>query len=81
MLAGFVDPSGLYSNGVTLGEVRYICQGLMDKVLRLKKGTQGAIVYKTGKAVLIGTYEAPQTAEECSVQVGKMADYLINTGF
>ena len=46
-----------------------------------KKGQGGVHITKTGKAVIIGVYDAPIIPSECAVVVEKLADYLIGVGY
>ena len=46
-----------------------------------KKGPGGVTIYKTAQAIIIGTYNENMAAGTNSIQVGKIADYLKESGY
>lgn len=52
-----------------------------DEMMAGKKGAGGVSIFKTGQALIIGTYNDKMTTGQNSTQVGKIADYLKEAGY
>jgi profilin len=49
--------------------------------MRLKKGAGGAIIVKTGAAIILATYDDSIQPGQCSNVVEKLGDYLRTVGY
>ncbi|KCV68452.1 hypothetical protein H696_04746 [Fonticula alba] len=66
---------------VNLAGVNYILLRFEDKSVFLKKGKEGAVIAKTDRAVIIGTYGDGVSPGNANVAILKMADYLSEAGY
>lgn len=78
-----IDPSQLYTNGITLGQAKY-------KFLRVDPGRAivfrnesqgGGVAVKTNKCVIIGTYNNGMEPGDCCSVIEKIADQFIMVEF
>eukprot|EP01091_Cochliopodium_minus_P016207 TRINITY_DN59_c0_g1_i1.p1 TRINITY_DN59_c0_g1~~TRINITY_DN59_c0_g1_i1.p1 ORF type:complete len:127 (-),score=46.61 TRINITY_DN59_c0_g1_i1:66-446(-) len=79
--AGFGNNSLFQSGGIVLGGAKYMFLRSQDHTVIGKKGQGGVHISKTGKAIIIGIYEAPTIPSEAAIVVEKLADYLIGVGY
>ena len=78
---GFNDPSAFQADGVRIGGDRYIYLTSDGTVMRIKKGAGGAIIVKTGQAIILASYNDTIQPGQCSVVVEKLGDYLKSVGY
>eukprot|EP00128_Syssomonas_multiformis_P007780 Colp12_sorted_trinity150504_noHs@6208 len=76
------DPSALAGTGVVLAGTKYMfLRGEKDRSVYAKSKDGGAIVVKTGQAVIVAVYEGGIQPGACAAVVEKLADYLIEVGY
>jgi len=82
LLEGFHNCDRLRGDGApTIGDERFIFLRGDDECLNLRKGSGGACVHKTEKALIIGQYNENMSAGANNLQVGKIADFLREAGY
>ncbi|OQV17477.1 putative Dynein light chain 2, cytoplasmic [Hypsibius exemplaris] len=69
----FNDASGFQANGAILGGSKYIFLTTDGTVMRLRKGSGGAIVVKTSQAIILATYDESIQPGQCSTVCEKLA--------
>eukprot|EP01091_Cochliopodium_minus_P016210 TRINITY_DN59_c0_g1_i4.p1 TRINITY_DN59_c0_g1~~TRINITY_DN59_c0_g1_i4.p1 ORF type:complete len:127 (-),score=34.74 TRINITY_DN59_c0_g1_i4:48-428(-) len=79
--AGFRNIPLFQSGGIVLGGTKYMFLRSQDYTVIGKKGQGGVHISKTGKAIIIGIYEAPTIPSEAAIVVEKLGDYLMGVGY
>ena len=80
-VAGFDDASGLRASGIKLAGEKYMYLRNDEEMMCGKKGQGGVCIFKTGQAIMIGTYNQDMSPANNTKEVGKMADYLKEVGY
>eukprot|EP00123_Amoebidium_parasiticum_P022541 comp8962_c0_seq1/m.4160 comp8962_c0_seq1/g.4160 ORF comp8962_c0_seq1/g.4160 comp8962_c0_seq1/m.4160 type:complete len:129 (-) comp8962_c0_seq1:205-591(-) len=76
------NPTPLYSGGIHLAGQKYqFLRAEEGRSLYGKLGENGCVIVKTNQAIVIGIYEKPLPAGNCTLTVEKLADYLIENGY
>jgi len=81
IVGGFKDASNLRAHGIHAATEKYFTLKADDRSIYGKKGAGGIVCVRTGKAVLLGTYDDKIQPGQCANVVEKLADYLIENGF
>merc|ERR1711916_43119 len=77
----FNDASGIFSNGIHCGGVKYMTIKADNRSIYGKKGAGGIACVKTNQAILIGAYDENIQPGQCATVVEKLADYLIENSY
>lgn len=78
---GFQDSTPFQSDGLRIASERYVFLNCDGSVMRARKGASGAIIVKTGQAIILATYNDQIQPGQCSNVVEKLGDYLKNAGY
>ena len=81
LVAGFDDPSGLRRSGIIVAWTKSMFIQQNEDVIIGKLGQGGITIFKTGQALLIGTYSQDMTLANSVKEVGNMAGYLREVGY
>lgn len=82
LINGFTDPNGLRSEGLHIGDTRYVIIKSDERsIYGRAKDSSGFVAVKTGKAAIIALYDGGQVAGEAAKVVEGLADYLIGVGY
>jgi profilin len=81
LLQKYDKPSMFECEGAVLANVKYMYLSKLDRVVRLKKGTNGAHCIKTVQALIVCVYDHPTPAEQCASVTEKLGEYLISCGY
>lgn len=77
VVKGFSQPSGSY----LIEGQKYMQLQATDTTINGKLGKGGFVAEKTGMAVVIGVYQEPIQPGSAAVTVGKLADFLRESGY
>ncbi|CAI2355542.1 unnamed protein product [Caenorhabditis sp. 36 PRJEB53466] len=77
----FEQYDALLGTGLRFEGQKYLILNADEDRIIGKQGASGFFVYKTGKAVIIATYEQGLQPEMCSKVVGALADYFKGVGY
>lgn len=66
----------LYSDGIYIAGVKYVFSNKGSRSLYARKGTEGVIIVKTAKTILIAHHNDKMIAGNCSSVIEELADYL-----
>ena len=81
LAAGFDDPSGLRSRGIVVAGTKFMFIQQNAEMIIGKLGQGGITIFKTGQALIMGTYNQDMTSALSVKEIGKMADYLREVGY
>ena len=81
LVAAYSDPSAIQASGFYIAGVKYFVIRADDRSIYGKKGATGVAAVKTTQAVVIGTYDETMQPGQCTNEVEKLADYLIENGY
>ncbi|MEU6622932.1 profilin [Streptomyces litmocidini] len=76
----FKEPSRAFSAGATVNGVKYTVFQATPPSIYSKNGANGAILFQTGKVVLIGVYDRTQQPGNAAQAVEKLGYYLLDNG-
>ena len=79
--AGFDDASALRASGIILAGKKFMYLRNDEEMMCGKAGQGGVTIFKTGQAIIMGTYNQDMTSAMNTKEVGKMADYLKEVGY
>ena len=80
-VAGFDDASGLRASGIMVAGKKYMYLRNDEEMMCGKQGQGGICIFKTGQALIMGTYNQDMSPANNTKEVGKMADYLKEVGY
>lgn len=82
LINGFTDPNELRSEGLHIGDTRYVIIKSDERsIYGRAKDSSGFVAVKTSKTVIVGMYDGGQVAGEAAKVVEGLADYLIGAGY
>jgi len=81
IVAGFDDAAGLRASGILIAGEKYMYLRNDEEMMVGKKGQGGICIFKTGQALIMGTYNQDMSPANNTKEVGKMADYLKEVGY
>jgi len=81
LISGLSNPATFQSNGVVIGQEKYMYLQSDDSQIQGKKGAKGISVAKAGKCLIIGVYADGQQPGNCRQQVERIRDYLVGVGY
>jgi hypothetical protein len=81
LVAGFEDPSGLRSRGIVVAGTKFMFIQQNAEMIIGKLGQGGITIFKTGQALIMGTYNYDMSPALSVKEVGKMADFLREEGY
>ena len=81
MIGKFGNTDQLAMSGLSIGQKKYMYISSTEKVIRLKKGTSGCHIIKTGQTFIVCRYNEPIMPEQAAMVTEKLGDYLIEVGF
>ena len=80
-VAGFDDNSALRASGIMIAGKKFMYLRNDEEMMCGKAGQGGIVIFKTGQACIMGTYNQDMTTGMNTKEVGKMADYLKEVGY
>jgi diphthamide biosynthesis methyltransferase len=82
LIVSSISDSSKMSNGVTVGQERYILVRNDPGIsIMLKKGQSGLVAYKSSQCVIIAFHDPNVKAEVVLTAIGKVIDYLSRHGY
>ncbi|KAF8427794.1 hypothetical protein EV426DRAFT_529113, partial [Tirmania nivea] len=81
IVKGYSDPLPLYSNGVWINGVKYLCIKADDRSIYGRKDKEGVCCVKTKQAILVAHYPEGVQSGDAAKVVEQLADYLIGVGY
>jgi len=73
IVAGFDDASGLRASGIMIAGKKFMYLRNDEEMMVGKAGQGGICIFKTGQALIMGTYNQDMAAAMNTKEVGKMA--------
>ena len=68
-------------NGIVFAGTKYYYISGFDRVMRGKKGKMGLHSMRTETAIVVATYDEPNTAQHIATIVEKLGEFLISYGY
>lgn len=82
IILGFGKPNEILGSGAKINGTTYIATKADKNIMLFKHGRDGAVCFKTAKAVIISKFnEADATPEQVVTATQKFAEYLKGLGF
>ncbi|KYQ96924.1 profilin I [Tieghemostelium lacteum] len=81
IVQNFADPSKFTAEGTVLGGKKYMTLKADNRSVYAKLGAGGAVLVKTGQAILIGLYDDKLQPGAASQIVEKLGDYLVENNY
>ncbi|MFJ8432505.1 profilin [Kitasatospora sp. NPDC094019] len=81
LVALYKNPGDAFTNGVTVGGVKYTVGIKADaRSIYVRKGSAGIVLVRTSQAILVGRYSERHQPAVAAQTVEKLGDYLIENG-
>ena len=71
----------LRASGIMVAGKKYMYLRNDEEMMCGKQGQGGICIFKTGQALIMGTYNQDMSPANNTKEVGKMADYLKEVGY
>ncbi|KAJ7621359.1 profilin [Roridomyces roridus] len=81
ILAALSNPDSALASGLKLAGVKFLTVKADDRSIIGKQGPKGYTIVGTKQAVLVAEYDAPTQAQESTLIVEGLADYLIGLSY
>lgn len=85
MMAGFLDPTALRTQGLEVGEVHFTFTRLSNRdcmmVARCAASGSGCVIYRCARCVIIATHEDSLQPGTCYNAVERLGDFLVEKGY
>jgi profilin len=81
IISGLRNPEPLRQSGVHVGGTKYMYLQSDDTQIQAKKGSAGLAIAKSNKCVILGLYRDGQQPGNCRLQVERIRDYLLTSGY
>jgi len=81
LIEGLRNADNLRQHGINVGGQKFIFLQSDDSQIQGKKEQNGISIAKAGKCLVIGTYGKDQQPGNCRMQVERIRDYLVSSGY
>ncbi|KAF2073150.1 hypothetical protein CYY_005539 [Polysphondylium violaceum] len=81
LAALYKNPANAFSQGITVGGVKYMGIKADERSIYGKKGATGIAAAKTNQCIILGRYNEKQQPGNAALVCEKLADYLIDNGY
>ena len=71
----------IHASGIMVAGKKYMYLRNDEEMMCGKQGQGGICIFKTGQALIMGTYNQDMSPANNTKEVGKMADYLKEVGY
>ena len=79
--AHFAAPTGLAATGATIAGIKYMfVRGTENEEIYVKKGATGVVFCRCNTCIIVGMHDDKIQPGSCSMTVGKLADFLKESG-
>nr|CAG8441331.1 9852_t:CDS:2 [Entrophospora candida] len=81
LVAAFDNADKIQANGIYCNNIKYITTTAGDDNILGRKGSDGVVIFKTSKAIIVGTYLEGTAPGGANKVVADLGEYLKNSGY